>query len=262
MYWPYLSRRTPSNLECRIATIETAAGWATVLGAAMGTPMFHRLGWFSGEMLLFAFAAFLAWHGIATLQRADPVRGVLLLTFGRRMGNAQLAAPLDERDLLLRYRAFNISYTLLYGVLWGGGLIQIGVGLSEFPRPMSFFVPFVFSLWFGPLLPIFVLPWLERDELADEPLAQARHVASGEGAGGVRLYPRWVRIVASPWLVWTLAALAMIWLFHQVSPHHLSTQCRFDKASAEKGFYEKSCLSGSACIDIVSSARLRSCAER
>jgi hypothetical protein len=220
MYWPYFSRRAPSNRECRIATIESAAGWVIALGTAMEPLVFHRLDWLSAVSPLFALATLLVLHGIATLQRADPIRGVLLLTFGRRMGNAKLAAPLDERDLLLRYRAFKISYTLLYGFLWAGGLIQIGVAISEFPRPMNFFGPFIFSLWFGPLLPSFVLPWLERDESADVPLAQARHPGSGEAAGGPGLYPLWIRILGSNWVIWALVALLFVWLFHQMPGRH------------------------------------------
>jgi hypothetical protein len=220
MYWPYLSRRVPSNRECRIATIESATGWLVFIGTVL---ILDQPEWFDAEVPILAFAALLALHGLATLVRADPARGVVLLTFGQRLGIVKRAPPLDERDLWLRYRAFTISYVLLFGLLAAIAVIEIGVGLSEFPRREGFGRLYIFPLWLAPILPSFVLPWLARDEQsAEEPVAQARYLAGDETMQGLRLYPRWVRTLASAshWVMWALIALAIVWLFHSTSLRH------------------------------------------
>jgi hypothetical protein len=197
MYWPQSSRRSPSNRQCRIATLEFAVGWATVFIS----PILVQYGRYLGGLSVMALGGLLALHGAATLQRANPTRGLLLLNYALRMGYAKQAPPLDERDLWLRYRAFTISYMVLVGMLFALILVISSVGawqLSHHTKYMPLTWLYVIPLWLGPLLPTVVLPWLERDQdQGEEAVAQARYPASEQATGALRLYPLWIRIVAS-----------------------------------------------------------------
>jgi hypothetical protein len=109
MYFPYLSKRTPSNRECRIASIVSISGFVgfACLMLAVPAALVQELLW------LLVVELILVYFGLGTLYIAKPNHFLLWPQRESRVARGQYVPPLDERDLTIRYRTFLVSYRVL-----------------------------------------------------------------------------------------------------------------------------------------------------
>src|SRR5271154_2372100 len=114
MYFPCLSKRTPSNRECRVASAVSIIGFVAFAWLALATP---------GALVpmltgLVAVELILAYFGLGTLYIARPNHFVFWPQRERPVVRGQPVPPLDERDLNIRYRTFLVSYRILSAVVF------------------------------------------------------------------------------------------------------------------------------------------------
>ena len=222
MYVPLLSSYEPSNRYRRIASMESAAA---ILGLAWLMIDMPR----SLALSLCAWAAILllTGHGLAILTRSRPNQVVLWPEYRRRMGAGRADPPLDERDLSVRSRAFEISYRLLalliLAALLGFDFLVpriVGSAPHRWMRVHDLTLELFCLLTFMvPLLPLWVLPWLEQDAPEeDDSLRLFRRNPVNERSGRPGLYPTWIRIIGSDWFIWSVIALLMVWVYRRYMP--------------------------------------------
>lgn len=222
MYIPLLSSHEPSNRERRIASIESAAGILGVIWL-----MIDRPGSLPPFLCALAATLLVTGHGLAVLTRSKPNQVLLWPEFRRRMGAGNADPPLDERDLSVRLRAFEISYRIL-ALLILATVLGFDLLLPRFvgPAPHKWIRVHALMLELLSLLtivvqliPWWVLPWLEQDpsEEDDSRRLFSRNPAR-ERTGNANLYPKWVRIIGSNWFVWSVAALLMLWVYRRYMP--------------------------------------------
>jgi hypothetical protein len=220
MYIPLFSGHEPSNWERRIASIESAAGFLGVIWLVVETP--DGLATFLSAL---AAVLLLTGHGLTVLARSkNPLQLALWPAFARRMGTGRGEPSLDERDLSLRYRAFVISYQILSLVIFATALVFdellpriVGSAPHRWLRLhdlmlalLALFIPLV------QVLPWWVLPWLEKD--ASEQDDHRRHFGQSpvnEQRGAAGLFPKWIRTIGCPWLVWVVVAMLILWVFRR-----------------------------------------------
>jgi hypothetical protein len=223
MYTPLLSSHEPSNRERRIASIESIAGFMSAVWLVVDMP--HGLAAFLSAL---AAVLLLFGHGAAVLTRSkNPLQMALWPEFAHRMGSGREESLLDERDLSLRCRAFVVSYQILSLVIFATFLAFdlllpriVGSAPHKWIRLHDLMLILLSLLIFLlPMLPCWVLPWLEKDASEDEDLR--RHVGQSlvnEQSGKPELFPKWIRIAGSLWVVWGICALLMMWVFHRYMP--------------------------------------------
>lgn len=69
------------------------------------------------------------------------------------------------------------------------------------------------------LLPGLVLPWLETDSSEEDVhLRDFGHGPADEQSGEAELFPKWIRVISSAWVIWGVCALIMLWVFYQAMP--------------------------------------------
>lgn len=223
MYIPLLSTHEPSSRERRIASLESATGFLGAIWLVVEMPA--GLATFLPAL---AAVLLLTGHGLAVLTRSkNPLQMALWPDFARRMGTGRGRPPLDERDLSLRYRAFVISYQLLGLVIFVTFLafdLLLSRSMGTLPPKwarlhdlmlvlLSLLIPLV------GVLPFWVLPWLETDALDEND--HQRHFGEtpiNERRGEAELFPKWIRVISSSWVVWGVCALIMIWVFRRYMP--------------------------------------------
>lgn len=223
MYIPVLSSHEPSNRERRIASIESIAGFVGAVWLVVEMP--HGLVAFLSAL---AAVLLLFGHGAAVLTRSkNPLQMALWPEFARRMGTGRKESLLDERDLSLRCRAFVVSYQILSLVIFAAILAFdlllpriVGFAPHKWIRLHDLMLVLLSLLIVMlPILPCWVLPWLEKDASEDDD--HRRHVGQipvNERPGKPALFPKWIRIAGSPWVVWGICALLMMWVFHRYMP--------------------------------------------
>lgn len=223
MYIPLLNSHEPSNRDRRIASIESAAGFLGAIWLVVEMP--SRLATFLSAL---AAVLLVIGHGEAILARSkNPLQMALWPEFARRMGTGRGEPLLDERDLSVRHRAFVISYQMLGLVVFATILAFdlllpriVGSAPHKWIRLhdlmlvlLSLLIPLV------AVLPWWVLPWLEKD--ASEEDDHRRHFGqrpAKKESGEPELFPKWIRIIGSPWVVWGVCALMLLWVFHRYAP--------------------------------------------
>ncbi len=108
MYFPYLSKRSPSNRECRFASVVSMTGFTTFAGGALAMPASF------GQMLVgLVVILTLTYFGLGTLFIAKPNHFLLWPQRETKVILGQEVPPLDERDFNIRYRTFLTSYRIL-----------------------------------------------------------------------------------------------------------------------------------------------------
>lgn len=174
MYFPYLSKRTPSNRECRIASIVSIIGFVGFAWLLLAVPA-ARL-----QMLLrlIAVVLTLAYFGFGTLYIARPNQFFLWPWRETRVVRGQQVPPLDERDWNIRYRTFLVSYRILSVAAFAiivfirpGAMLLVDTSGSHIPHwrleiAEQMFVVLIFFL--SVFLPYWVSPWLESDAAFDD----------------------------------------------------------------------------------------------
>jgi len=223
MYIPLLSHHEPSTRERRIASIESAAGFLGAIWLVVAMP-----GGLATFLSALAAVLLLIGHGFAILARSkNPLQTALWPEFARRMGTGREEPLLDERDLSVRHRAFVISYQVLSLVIFAtilafdlllprivGSAPHRWIRLHDLMLVLlGLLIPLV------GVLPCWVLPWLEKDASEDDD--HRHHLGQSpvnEQTGEAELFPKWIRIISSNWVVWGLCALILIWAFHRYMP--------------------------------------------
>ena len=197
--------RLPTNRECRHASIMCVIAFVGFCWGFIAGPR-HSSAYWSGWLL----ATVLFVLSFATLVRAQPLQGLMWPNL--RPLRADLPT-LDERDHYVRYRAFSISYQILYAAvvlllvikgLVGPASVEIipqrfwkhGALLSE----ILFMLVFLFTL-----LPYWVLPWLDSASPRD-----ADNDASARSAAPVAYAPRKDFTQTRLWLFWTMMILLVV----------------------------------------------------
>ena len=221
LYFPYLSKRTPSNRECRIASIAGIVGfvslaWLTLAPPAAVIPM---LSWLAVVELI------LAYFGFGTLYIAKPNHFLVWPQREAKMVRGQLVPPLDERDLNVRYRTFLVSYRILSVAVFAiivfirpGAtlLVETSGGRISHWRLDTAEQLFVFLLWLlSMFLPYLVFPWLESDAAFDE-----EEPSGPDFQGPKELLPargrwHWIRAGLSNLIVWIVIILLMAWTYRR-----------------------------------------------
>jgi hypothetical protein len=217
MYFPYLSRRPPTNRECRIASIVSILGFVGFAWLVLAVPAALV------QMLLLVVAVVLipAYFGLGTLYIARPNHFLLWPQRETRMVRGQPVPPLDERDLNIRYRTFLASYRILSIAAFAiivfirpGATLLVDTSGSHIPRwrlesAEQMFVVLIYLL--SLFLPYWVFPWLESDAAFDD------ERASGPGLQNpTKLLPRrqdWVQTGVALLIVWIPILLLLAWLF-------------------------------------------------
>jgi hypothetical protein len=216
MYFPLVQRHRPSSVQRRIASIESAAGFACYSGLlfalASGRPVF---------LVGAGLAIFICLHGLWTLSRthtnpatlAEPDGWVARLR--HHLGWSGSADVLDERDLGIRYRTFVTCYQILC-VLCVAAL-GIGIFTGFFPwlvaestrllwTRLNLFCLRVMSIaiFLLVLLPQWVRPWHEpAGDIDDEPV---------HSVGSLRVKPK--QKLLPNLLYWLVAACILgAWLW-------------------------------------------------
>jgi hypothetical protein len=217
MYFPYLSKRTPSNRECRIASIVSVIGFVGFAWLALAVPaaLVQMLLW------LVAVELVLAYFGLATLYIARPNHFLLWPQQETRVVRGQQAPPLDERDLNIRYRTFLVSYRILSIAAFPiivfvrpGAMLLVDTSGGHIPHwrleaAEQMFVVFIFLL--SLLLPYWVFPWLESDAaFDDEQESDSRSQNPRESLPQGR---HWIRTGLALLMVWVPIFLLIAWLF-------------------------------------------------
>lgn len=220
MYIPLLSSREPSNRERRIASLESAVGFLGAIWLLVEMPR-----GLATSLSAFAAVLLVMGHGLAILARSkNPLQMALWPEFARRMGTGRKAPLLDERDLSLRYRAFVISYQILslviFATILAFDLLLPRIVPHRWIRLhdmmlvlLALLIPLI------GILPHLVLPWLEKE--ASEEDDHRRHFdrsSVNQQRGEAELFPKWIRIMSSGWVVWGVCVLIMVWVFHRFMP--------------------------------------------
>jgi hypothetical protein len=223
MYVPLLSSYEPSTRERRIASIESAAGFLGAIWLVVEMP-----GGLAISLSALAAVLLLIGHGSAILARSkNPLQTALWPEFARRMGTGRGEPLPDERDLSVRHRAFVISYQILSLVIFAtilafdlllprivGSAPHRWIRLHDLMLALlALLIPLV------GVLPAWVLPWLEKDAWEDDD--HRHHLGESpvnEQTGEAELFPKWIRIISSNWVVWGVCALILIWVFHRYMP--------------------------------------------
>jgi hypothetical protein len=222
MYIPLLSSREPSNRERRIASIESIAGFLGVIWLMVAKPLS-----LAPSLCALAAILLLMGHGLAILARSNSFQTALWPEFARRMGTGRGQPSLDERDLSIRHRVFVISYQILFLVIFvtilafdlllphiTGSAPHKWIRLHDLMITLlGLLIPLV------GLLPCLVLPWLETDSSEED--AHQRDLSRSpvnKQSGDAELFPKWIRIISSEWVVWGVCALIMLWVFHRYMP--------------------------------------------
>jgi hypothetical protein len=217
MYFPYLSKRPPSNRECRVASLISIMGFAGFawLMLAMPETLIQAMLW------LVAVELVLAYLGLATLYIAKPNHFLLWPQREPLVVRGQPVPPLDERDLAIRYRTFLVSYRILsiaalaiIVLVRPGAQLLVETSGGRIPHwrlesAEQLFVVLLFLLSF--LLPYWVFPWLESEAPADD------EQASDTGAQSpAKLLPHnWIRTGITLLAVWAPIFLVLAWLYRR-----------------------------------------------
>jgi hypothetical protein len=220
MYFPYLTKRPPSNFECRIASaisIIGFVGFAWLLWAVPDT-LISMLAW------LLAVELILAYFGLGTLHLARPNHFLMWPQRATQVVRGQQVPALDERDLNIRYRTFLLSYRILSLAAFAV-IVFIGPGARFLVNTSAGRIPhwrleaaqqmFVVLIWFlSLLLPYWVFPWLESDAaFDDEPTADSGSQNTAELPW--RRY--WSRTGVTNLVIWIAIFLLMVWLFRKAT---------------------------------------------
>lgn len=222
MYFPYLSKRTPSNRECRIASVVSIIGFIGFAWLVMAMPdaLGSMLAW------LVAVELTLGYFGLCTLYLARPNHFLLWPQQERRVVRGQAVPPLDERDVNTRYRTFVASYRILSVAVFAiiafirpGATLLVDVSGAHIPhwKPEDADLMFVVLIYLLSLvLPYWVFPWLESDAVFDDEQALGSKLGfeSPKNSLPARARWRWIRI-GSTLMVWALIILLMMWLFRR-----------------------------------------------
>jgi hypothetical protein len=218
MYFPYLSKRAPSNRECRIASMASIIGFVGFAWLMLAVPaaLVQMLLW------LLAVELILAYFGLGTLYIAKPNHFLPWPQQETHRVRGQPVPPLDERDLNIRYRTFLVSYRILSiaafaiivfvrpGATWfvdtsGGHIAHWRLQAAE-----QMFVVYIFLL--SLLLPYWVFPWLESDAAFDD--EQGSDSGALDLAQSLPQRRQWIRIAFNV-LIWALLFLLMMWLYRR-----------------------------------------------
>jgi hypothetical protein len=174
MYFPYLSKRAPSNRECRIASIVSIigfVGFAWLVLAVPGALVSMLAGLVAVELVL-------AYFGLGTLYIARPNHFLFWPQRETRVIRGQPVPPLDERDLNIRYRTFLVAYRILSIAVFAiivfirpGAALLVDTSSGHIPHwrleiadLMLVVLIYLLSLF----LPYWVFPWLESDAAFDD----------------------------------------------------------------------------------------------
>lgn len=216
MYLPYLSKRPPSNRECRIASIISIIGFVgfTWLLLAVPAALVQML------LSLVAVILILGYFGLGTLYVAKPNHFLLWPERETRVVRGQPVPPLDERDLSIRYRTFLVSYRVLSVATFAilvfvrpGAMLLVYTSGGHMPHwwlemAEQMFVVLIYLL--SLFLPYWVFPWLESDAAFDD------EQAAGSGfQNPTKLPPRrghWLRTGIVLLIICSPVFLLMAWL--------------------------------------------------
>jgi hypothetical protein len=219
MYFPYLSKRPPSNRECRIASIVSIIGFVGFawLLLAMPAALVQMLAWLVAVVLI------LAYFGLGTLYIARPNHFLLWPQRETRVVRGQSVPPLDERDLNIRYRTFLVSYWILSVAAFAiivfirpVAMLLVDTSGGHIPRwrlemAEQMFVVLIYLL--SLFLPYWVFPWLESDAAFDD------EQASGPSwQNPTKLLPRrrdWIRTGVALLIICLPIFLLMAWLLRR-----------------------------------------------
>jgi ribose/xylose/arabinose/galactoside ABC-type transport system permease subunit len=222
MYIPLLSGREPTNRERRIASLEAIAGFLGVIWLMVGMPLS-----LAPFVCTLAAILLLMGHGLAILARSNPFQTALWPEFARRMGTGRGQPSLDERDLSIRHRVFVISYQILFLVIFVTILAFdlllphiTGSATQKWNRLHDLIITLLGLLIpLVGMLPGLVLPWLETDSSEEDgPQRGLSRRPVNKQKGDMDLFPKWVRIISSGWVVWGVCALIILWVFHRAMP--------------------------------------------
>jgi hypothetical protein len=219
MYFPYLSKRLPSNRECRIASIVSIIGFVGFAGLVLAMPGALV------QLLLWGFPVLvLTYLGLGTLTIAKPNHFLLWPQRETRVVLGKEVPPLDERDLNIRYRTFLVSYRILAVAAFaiiafirpGAALLVETLGgqipLWRLEGAGQMFVVLIFFL--AMLLPYWVFPWLESDAVFDDEQAFSSGFEDSTESLPQRRR-RWIRTGIALLIVWIPIFLLMAWLFRR-----------------------------------------------
>jgi hypothetical protein len=223
MYFPYLSKRTPSNRECRVASLVSIVGFVGFAWLMLATPetLIQVMLW------LVAVELVLAYLGLGTLFIAKPNHFLLWPQRKSLVVRGQRVPPLDERDLAIRYRTFLVSYRILsvaalaiIVLVRPGALLLVKTSGGRIPywwldSAEQMFVVFIVLLSF--FLPYWVFPWLESDATFDD--EQGLDSGSKDPTESLPQRRQWIRIGIN-FLLWALCFLLMAWLYRRYTHFH------------------------------------------
>jgi hypothetical protein len=218
MYFPYLSKRAPSNRECRVASLVSIMGFVGFawLMLAMPQTLIQVILW------LVAVELILAYFGLGTLYIAKPNHFLVWPQRESFVVRGQKVPPLDERDLAIRYRTFLVSYRILsvaalaiIVLIRPGALLLVETSGGRIPywkleSAEQMFVVFIVLLSF--FLPYWVFPWLESDAAFDD--EQGLDSGSENPTESLSQRRHWIRIGINL-LNWALIFLLMAWLYRR-----------------------------------------------
>jgi len=220
MYFPYLSKRTPSNRECRVASTVGIIGFVAFAWLALATP---------GALVqmltgLVAVELILGYFGLCTLYIARPNHFVFWPQRETRVVRGQPVPSLDERDLNIRYRTFLVSYRILSVVVFAIIALRPAAALLvensrghiphwrlEAAGQMFLFLILLLSV----VLPYLVFPWLESDTAFDD------DQPSGSGLRDAAQLPppqrrwHWIRRGVELLIICVTLFLLMTWTYHR-----------------------------------------------
>jgi hypothetical protein len=219
MYFPYLSKRAPSNRECRIAIFVSVMGFAGFAWLALAMPgaLDQMLLW------LVAVELTLAYFGLGTLYIAKPNHFLLWPRQETRVLRGQPVPRLDERDLNFRYRTFLVSYRVLSVAAFaiivfvrpaasllvsssGGHLPHWRLEAAE-----QVFVVLLFLL--SLFLPYWVFPWLESDAPFDD--EQGSDSGFQNPMESLSRWRDWIRSAIYLLAIWAPIFLLLAWLYRR-----------------------------------------------
>ena len=227
MYFPFPRSQNPTNRECRVASILSIIGFVAAGWAALLPP-----NGFLSFLGAVAAILFLNWLGLATLLRARPSQGRLWPQITGRPSSGDRAAPLDERDTLIRYRTFLASYQILSVFIWVIVIVPGVLGANIQALTARYHGPLELGLvtlsllmvltW---LLPQWVLPWLESNATFDPEPDLELTPPSGAFTRAGMASSAWLRLLWNGAL-WIFIFFAMSWIFRSYVPGGLSAMFR------------------------------------
>jgi|SRR5580658_6182759 hypothetical protein len=219
MYFPYLSKRAPSNRECRIASFVSVMGFAGFAWLALAMPgaLDQMLLW------LVAVELTLAYFGLGTLYIAKPNHFLLRPRQETRVLRGQPVPRLDERDLNFRYRTFLVSYRVL-SVAAFAIIVFVRPAASLLVSSSGGHIPhwrleaaeqvFVVLLFLLSLfLPYWVFPWLESDAPFDD--EQGSDSGFQNPMESLSRWRDWIRSAIYLLAIWAPIFLLLAWLYRR-----------------------------------------------